>query len=186
MHSTGYKFVSYSLKCLEHSFGSLSSFRRSGVATDSSLIDRIHPRDYLPSRDYPAYRDEPGRYARDSRHVEYTPAPARDYRRPLTPPGDHRDHAMPPPRSSRDNDDYRMRAPPPPPPPPSRYDRSERDRDTYSSRYPPPPPRDHSDRYDRRSTTEDRYVPSQPPYSGRPRTPPGPPPSRRDDEKYSR
>ncbi|KAL4069306.1 hypothetical protein J3A83DRAFT_4189146 [Scleroderma citrinum] len=152
---------------------------RGGVATESSLIERIHPRDYPLSKDHPAYRDDPGRHpSRDSRYYDYTAAPTRDYRRPLTPPRDNRDYPVPPPRSSRD-DDYKMRGPPPPPPPPSRYDRS--DKDTYPSRYPPPPSRDYYDRYDRRPATEDRYVPSQPPYGGRPRTPPGPPPSRRDD-----
>ncbi|KAI6153217.1 hypothetical protein BKA82DRAFT_23949 [Pisolithus tinctorius] len=74
----------------------------------------------------------------------------------------------PPPRSSHEYDDCRTRGPPS-----SRYDRSGYDRDSYSSMN-PPAPRDY-DRYDRR-LANDRYEPP----GGRPRTPPGPPPSRRD------
>lgn len=142
---------------------------RSGAATESTLLDRLHPRDYPTARDYPVYRDDPSRYVpRESRYYDTPPPPSRDYRRPASPPRDHRDYPMPPPRSSREYDDCRTRGPPS-----SRYDRSGYDRDSYSSMN-PPAPRDY-DRYDRR-LVDDRYEPP----GGRPRTPPGPPPSRRD------
>lgn len=135
------------------------------------------PGNYYESRDYPppprdyAYRDDYGRYppGRDARY-DYPPPPPRDYRRPLTPPRDYRDYppvTRPPPR---DYDDYRMRPPSGPPRPyypndspyPRGYDAPPRD---FERRGPAPP--------------GDRY----PPYSatGRPRTPPGPPPRGRDD-----
>ncbi|KAI6032099.1 hypothetical protein BKA83DRAFT_4209980 [Pisolithus microcarpus] len=148
-----------------------SSHSRSGAVTESTLLDRLHPRDYATSRDYSAHRDDTGRYAsRESRYYDSSPPPSRDYRRLPSPPKDQRDYPMPPPRSSRDYDEYRTRGPPS-----SRYDRSGYERDSFSSRNPPAPPRDY-DRYDRRPV-DDRY---EPPVSGRPRTPPGPPPSRRD------
>ncbi|KAI6136987.1 hypothetical protein F5141DRAFT_1077951 [Pisolithus sp. B1] len=146
-----------------------STHSRSGTATESTLLDRLRPREYPTSRDY--HRDDTGRYvSRESRYYDSSPPPSRDYRRLPSPPKDQRDYPMPPPRSSRDYDEYRTRGPPS-----SRYDRSGYERDSVSSRNPPAPPRDY-DRYDRRPV-DDRY---EPPISGRPRTPPGPPPSRRD------
>ncbi|KAH7883972.1 hypothetical protein F5I97DRAFT_1938607 [Phlebopus sp. FC_14] len=150
---------------------------------DPPLIDRMHPpRDYLPPpRDVINHRDDPGRYpAGGGRYYDdpSLPPPGRDYRRPLTPPRDYRDHTMDPPaRSSRDYDDYRTRGPPSIP---SRYDRpTDRDYSGSSRGYPPLIPRDSYDRHDRRPSVDDRY-PAHASHGGRPRTPPGPPPLRRD------
>ncbi|KAI6010179.1 hypothetical protein EDC04DRAFT_2906150 [Pisolithus marmoratus] len=131
---------------------------RSGAATESTLLDRLHPREYPTPRDYTVYRDEPGRYPpRESRYYDSSPPPSRDYRRPPSPPRDDRAYPAPTPRSSR-------------------YDR-----DSYTSKNLAAPSRAH-DRYDRRPV-DDRY---EPPHSGRPRTPPGPPPNRRDYDRPPR
>ncbi|KAF9650721.1 hypothetical protein BDM02DRAFT_3064739, partial [Thelephora ganbajun] len=67
------------------------NMRRGGHHSDAPLIDRIQPsRDYSAPRDYPPYRgDDLSRNyppARD-RYYDYPPPPpARDYRRPATPP----------------------------------------------------------------------------------------------------
>ncbi|KAG6332808.1 hypothetical protein ID866_6280 [Astraeus odoratus] len=191
---TGYGFVEFDnresaeesvAKYHEGYFMGNKKYGRSGATSHSPLIDRIHPRDsrdYPPPRDYPPYRDDSGRYPpRESRYDDYPPPPPRQYRRPLTPPRDNRDDPMPPPRSSRDHDEYKTRGAPPAPPSSSRYDRHgpSNDRDSYTSKY--PSSRDHHDRHDRRAPSDDRYPTTYPPYGGRPRTPPGPPPSRRED-----
>lgn len=127
-------------------------------------------------RDTNPYRDEYSGHSnsRDSRLYDTPlapPPPARDQ----GPPRDRRDN---PPR--REYDDYRVRSSPPPPPV-SRdrtgYYGSERDYSSGGAQ----PHRDPYPRHDRRRPiTEDRSVP-YPAHSGRARTPPGPPPSGRDD-----
>ncbi|KAF9229744.1 hypothetical protein BS17DRAFT_37304 [Gyrodon lividus] len=168
---------------------------RAGPMHDPTLFDRVHPlRDHPPPppRDFPPYRDEPARYPppRDVRPYDYPPLPpppGRDYKRPVSPPRDSRD--FPPmgfPLPRRDYDEYRIRGlPPPPPGPPSRYDRPglygpDKNYPTKGYMPPSPPPRDFYDRYDRRPPPVDDRYPQYPPHGGRPRTPPGPPPFRRD------
>jgi hypothetical protein len=144
-----------------------------------------HDRGYS-TRDYHhSSRDEYSRHpsSRDDRYGDTPPAPpppARDHRRALTQaPRDRRDD--PPPR--REYDDHRMQSSPPPPP--VSVPRHDRTRHHGSERdYPSsvaPPDRESYDRYDRRPPhSEDRSAP-YPAHGGRPRTPPGPPPSWRDD-----
>jgi len=158
--------------------------------------DRSYPsRDY-PPKEYPPYpRDnEYGRYppARGESRYSYdyppqaapAPPPAREYRRPASPPRDYRDYPAP---LRRDYDDYRARAPPAPAPPrgyyPPELPSSYPPRAYEAPPPPPPPPRDFVDRgTDRRPPQTDRY--SQYPQTSRPRTPPGPPPRTR--EEYDR
>ncbi|KAF8446363.1 hypothetical protein L210DRAFT_3758434 [Boletus edulis BED1] len=158
--------------------------RSGGSVYDQPSHDRGHSaRDYHhhSSRDGHSYRDEYSRHSnsRDDRFYDTpaAPPPARDHRRaPTPPPRDRRDD--PPPR--REHDEYPMRSPPPPQPA-SRHERtrhgSERE---YSSNG--APDRDSYDRYERRPAahSDDRSAP-YPAHGGRPRTPPGPPPSWRDD-----
>ncbi|KAF8557390.1 hypothetical protein OG21DRAFT_1494772 [Imleria badia] len=158
---------------------------RGGPMYEPSSHDRGHaPREYHhhSSRDGHSYRDDFPRHrgSRDDRHYDTPSAPpaAREHRRALTPPPRER-REDPAPR--REYEDYRMQSPPPPQPA-SRYERTRHpgsDRDYPASGV--PPERDSYDRYDRRPAhSEDKSVP-YPAHGGRPRTPPGPPPSWRDD-----
>ncbi|KAG9314719.1 hypothetical protein JVU11DRAFT_5528 [Chiua virens] len=162
-----------------------STQSRSGPAHDQQSRDRGHTRDY--NREGYSNRDDYSKHpsSREGRHYDTSSGPApptREHRRAVTPPPrdrrEARDYS-----SRRDSDDYRMRSPPPAQPV-SRHDRAN-NRAAHRDPLSEAPP--HRETYDHRRHphSDDRSMPHAA-QSGRPRTPPGPPPGRDDHDKGTR